>query len=354
MIESIDIKNFRCFDSLNLSRLKRINIITGQNASGKTALLEALYITAGASPELVFRTKTWRGIIETVVPRAQSAYEALWRDLFFQFDQNRDIYVTLKGSLTNTRSLLITYKPIQDSLIPLATSPSSPADNAPIASIMFEWTDGSGRKFSAQPQAGVATFGFKFQGEAAPMPSALYSSAYVPTQSENAKYFSNFSVKNEESTFVECIREEFPFINDLSVEAYITDTPTIYASVTGFSEKIPTNMLSTGITKLLALILGIANQPNGVILIDEIENGFYYDRLRSVWKLLLKFSKIYDVQIFATTHSAECLEAAAECAKGKEDDFCLMRAEKINGKSTIKQFTGKAFRAAVSQAAEIR
>src|SRR5712691_9034679 len=44
MIESFEISNFRCFETLSLSGLSRVNVITGANASGKSALLEALLI----------------------------------------------------------------------------------------------------------------------------------------------------------------------------------------------------------------------------------------------------------------------------------------------------------------------
>ena len=44
MIENVKIDNFRCFSELEITDLKRFNIIVGENASGKSAFLESLYL----------------------------------------------------------------------------------------------------------------------------------------------------------------------------------------------------------------------------------------------------------------------------------------------------------------------
>jgi len=48
MYQSFHVKNFRCFDDLQLNDLARVNLIAGKNNTGKTSLLEALFLHAGA------------------------------------------------------------------------------------------------------------------------------------------------------------------------------------------------------------------------------------------------------------------------------------------------------------------
>ena len=43
MLQSIEIENFRCFEKTSISGFEQINLITGKNNSGKTALLEAIF-----------------------------------------------------------------------------------------------------------------------------------------------------------------------------------------------------------------------------------------------------------------------------------------------------------------------
>ncbi|GAA7690457.1 hypothetical protein BT0002_06380 [Helicobacter pylori] len=47
MIKSIEIENYKNFKHLKMENFKLINFFTGQNDTGKTNLLEALYINTG-------------------------------------------------------------------------------------------------------------------------------------------------------------------------------------------------------------------------------------------------------------------------------------------------------------------
>lgn len=47
MLESVRIRNFRVFRDLEIDRLARINLFAGHNNSGKTTLLEALFLLSG-------------------------------------------------------------------------------------------------------------------------------------------------------------------------------------------------------------------------------------------------------------------------------------------------------------------
>ena len=44
MYKSFRVKNFRCFKDLQINDLGRVNLIAGKNNTGKTALMEAMYL----------------------------------------------------------------------------------------------------------------------------------------------------------------------------------------------------------------------------------------------------------------------------------------------------------------------
>ncbi|MGB5597882.1 MAG: ATP-binding protein, partial [Thiothrix litoralis] len=46
MLDSLHIKNFRCFEDLTIPSLGRVNLIVGKNNSGKSTLLEAIALFA--------------------------------------------------------------------------------------------------------------------------------------------------------------------------------------------------------------------------------------------------------------------------------------------------------------------
>jgi AAA15 family ATPase/GTPase len=73
--------------------------------------------------------------------------------------------------------------------------------------------------------------------------------------------------------------------------------------------------MGEGMRRVLSLVLAIANAPGGVVLIDEIENGLHYSVQADVWKAIARAARDADVQVFATTHSWECIEAAHRAFK---------------------------------------
>ena len=354
MINSLEIRNFRCYESVSLSDLRRINILVGKNSSGKTAFLESIFVCGGLSPELALRVKAWRGLAVAMISDQAVIYRALWNDMFYSFDQRKEISVRLSGSPAVTRSLAIGYRE-QPELIPIEVQKGTQQAEARQL-ITFAWTDGGGNEYVLQPEVVGSQLRAK-QVSGKPiqiMPISFYSSASVPSPEENAQYLSNLSIKHEEGAIVDFIKKEFDFVQDLSVESY-SHAPTIYASVRGLAEKIPVNLLSTGVTKVLSLLLGMANQKGGVILIDELENGIYWDRLPFIWRGLLDFSRQYDAQIFVSTHSKECLEAASKVFNnGATKDVCVMRTERDNGTSILRQFSGVDALGAVEDDIDIR
>ena len=78
-------------------------------------------------------------------------------------------------------------------------------------------------------------------------------------------------------------------------------------------------------SRLTSLVLAVYDTPEGVVLIDEVENGLHHKVLPDVWQAIDKASKKSKTQVFATTHSRECVRAAHEALV--EDDFRLHRLE---------------------------
>jgi AAA15 family ATPase/GTPase len=349
MIESLQIKNFRCFKNLSLGNLNRINVIVGRNSSGKTALLEAIFLAAANSPEVVLRLRSWRGIGDMIqVTVARESYESIWRDLFFSQKQEAAIEISLKGSIENTRSLCISYDEQQQLALPLG---QRSVGGATIIPIVFMWASGTGEIHTVRAEIGDK--GLSLGTPAPSVSSAFFASGNKQLAIDNVLRFSELSKQNEEALVLRPIVKEFPYIKALSVELN-AGTPMIYAKLPTMKEKIPITNVSDGVTKLLSILLAIATLPQGVILIDELDNGFYYDRLAAIWSVLLDFCRERDVQIFASTHSKECLDALLPVLEEHESEFSLIRMEKSDGECTAKYFQGNQLRSAIEQAVEIR
>jgi hypothetical protein len=120
MIESLEISNFRGFSNLILKNLSRVNIIVGDNGSGKTALLESLFLAGGLGPEIYLRTRAWRGAGEKMlVSLERDQYEALWKEIFYGLDQNQAVIIRFIDSISGERQLRIYYDAAQTHMMPL-------------------------------------------------------------------------------------------------------------------------------------------------------------------------------------------------------------------------------------------
>ena len=64
--------------------------------------------------------------------------------------------------------------------------------------------------------------------------------------------------------------------------------------------------------RITSLLLAISTTPDGIVFIDEIENGLHYSVQTSVWEAIAEAARAYNVQIFTTTHSYEMIRAAHE------------------------------------------
>jgi AAA15 family ATPase/GTPase len=130
--------------------------------------------------------------------------------------------------------------------------------------------------------------------------------------------------------------------------------PAIYADLPNLHEKLPLSLISAGINKFVTVLAAILTRTKGVVLIDEIENGFYYETFPALWRAIWTLANQYETQIFASTHSLECMRALLPTLKEHEQDFALLRAERQNGSSSVTPIKGTFFEAALEQNFEVR
>jgi AAA15 family ATPase/GTPase len=59
--------------------------------------------------------------------------------------------------------------------------------------------------------------------------------------------------------------------------------------------------------------------------VDEIENGLHHSIMTKVWAAIFEMARKLNVQVFATTHSWNCIESFQEAANRDPDDGVLVR-----------------------------
>ncbi|MDR3571264.1 MAG: AAA family ATPase [Candidatus Pacebacteria bacterium] len=352
MIETIEIKNFRGFRKLTLSGLGRVNIVVGDNGAGKTALLESLFLVAAPSPEVSIRLRTWRSMeIGITVPGG--LYDSIFHSLFRNRKIDDAVEIVTTGGDLDTRSLRIHYPDIQ------AVSVQLVADSASIqgqgySPVTFTWTIHSGESKDVIPriQGNTIDFGSGFSAGKNYEPNFLAAHAPLPT-TQTANSFSEFSKIGKEARFVREIRKQIPEIRSLSVQ---TDAglPVLWATLRDSRIKLPLNYVSEGITKIMTIFMSIAQSHDCIVLIDEIENGIHFSRQSTLWSQVRGMARSYNTQIFASTHSLECLRAAIPAITEFANDFRLIRMSPDRKEGSAIVVSGKDALSLIQTGLEIR
>ncbi len=363
MIKSLHAGNFRCFKELELSDLQRVNVVVGMNATGKTALLEAIRLALGATPNVLWGMNQTRGFLQGVQqPITREGFELLWSPYFFNFDTSKAIFMDCGDSEDHHATARIFFD-VQRSVtaVPQQLPQQQPQQPPPvlpssfIPPLAFERSNFSGVSStlyaSVQMQGGV---NFDSGPELGPVTEFFPSSAWSFNPLLPAQMFSQLSLQQREKAIVDAVRDEF----DRSLESLVvlspSGTPGLYAGLRYLKEKLPIGYLSAGISRFIAMLSAVLIRGKGVVLIDEIENGISYKIFQPLWKYLLKFAVDNDTQIFATTHSLECVRALLPVMQKHEDDFTLLRAERTNGSSAITVVPGRFLESAIDQGVEVR
>lgn len=347
MFKSITIKNFRCFEDLTINQIERINLIGGMNNIGKTALLEAIYLmTSLNSIEIPLKLNFDRGVFNPKTFDVEEICE--W--LFYQKKANKaikievideqDIKSELKLSLEKSASprlfpLTLTSnrrRTLKDLQLEFKT-----ADQKPLQFTLFLFPDKEepdmARLGIDRPDQSPEDF------EIPPFPpSDFISSRLRISPTEDAEKFSFLEAQNKQDEVVSILNVLEPRLKRLSV-LVSGGIPIINGDI-GANYLIPISLMGEGISRLLSIVLSIMNTPGGTVLIDEIENGIHYSVLPKIWASIAAASQRFNTQIFATTHSQECINAAHEAfADLASYDFRYFRLEREQYTNLIKTAT---------------
>lgn len=357
MYKNFRVQNFRGFKDLQLNDLARVNLIAGRNNVGKTALLEALFIFINPhSPELMLRVNAIRGFRQVQIRQTVDAaivvnsvfreFDAL-RGFIVEGNNGEDYRFTVKRVSPETANGITTLFDAED--IDRAASSDELAKSIPL-----EITDIDGE---------ITTGWIIFQ------PNGL---RYTPSSEARHPLFffssivrETFDVLAERHTRLINESKENLLLNALQIidnriisirQTFQGGEPVISADMEGLNRPIPVHLMGDGMVRLLQFVLAIISAQDGVVLIDEIENGFHYSVLSDIWRYLGKIAEQYNVQIFATTHSREMIEAAHGAFKDEKDFFRFHRLDRDKKTSEIYSTTYDEYSivAAMNVNAEVR
>ncbi len=301
MIKDIKIKNYKGFKDFQLDNLKQINLITGKNNTGKSTLLEAISLLY--NPKSVY-------FINFSGFNSNNCYS-------FFHNLNTQDPIIISTSHNNLKLNIHLCENIKEEQRFIK---DEKPENITKKETGFRFLYSSKNK--AKTDLFINTNGNYYQTNKS---DKIHISDTKLINLRNTyldnyvKQFDEIQTNKQDDILIKLLKETIaPRLNNIT----LSQDNTLKVDL-GLDKYLPFSALGDGIKTLFKILTTIYTTKDGIILIDEIENGFHYSVMNSVWKVILKAAKEFGVQIFATTHSKECIENYLKAFNELEleDDF---------------------------------
>lgn len=334
ILNSLQIKGFRGYKHLEIDNFRRLNLVVGTNSVGKTSLLEAIQLLIERpSPELLLELLDKRNEgIELNRRKLNDDPDEMLRilaegfgylfygrpNIDLQFKQHEfEISGDRPELLIKVGSSWFEEKQIDEKVT--IDGQELSAKRTALVDVLKEDKD-----IPFDAQLGVT---IQIADQTRSYLIHTYFSRYRTIRSSKvsslnvigvegldddmlAIYWSRIILTDHEPYILEAIRIISPDIEDFGFrddERGRKKYPIVRLKNT--DKPIPFHSLGEGSVRILGLILALVNSRDGVLLIDEIDTGLHHSVQIKVWNLLFSLAKQLNVQLFATTHSQDCLSA---------------------------------------------
>ena len=106
-----------------------------------------------------------------------------------------------------------------------------------------------------------------------------------------------------------------------------------------FNKALPLNVYGDGMKKAILLMSAVIAAKGGILLIDEFETAIHTSAMEKVYGWILKTCKKLDVQLFLTTHSKEALDKVLLLSEDEElkGDISLFTLFNIDNKNLVRK-----------------
>ncbi|EDN70755.1 conserved hypothetical protein [Beggiatoa sp. PS] len=301
MLDSLYIRNFRLFKELTIERLGRVNLFVGKNNAGKTCLLEALWIYAyDADPH----------ILKMIISEREEYWEqwATWNNATEQPQlkpklgtppPQPPIRFLFHGYQWTDEEQFIEIGPIQPIEARIKIYPNTQFPKGKIDGLLPSWN----RQFLSTRQLDTQTV---------------------------LDLWDNLVLTPEEDLVIEGLQLVDSKIQKISVARGSRVPIVVYEQ-----QRIPLRNLGEGMTRVFLMLLCLINARDGFLLIDEFENGLYWKVQPKLWAMIFQLAKTLNVQVFATTHSRDCVAGFHAAWETQEEQGTFYRLNHRPNKGVV-------------------
>ena len=371
LIKSLQIKGFRVLSELSIAPLGRVNLITGKNNAGKSSLLEAIRIlvTGGALRTLIdilnYREELGLpGETErTYLPTDLAPFCNLFSGFPDLASSKPGFSVAAEGELpasmariaanigwfvriADSERLGFSYKPASADLF--GGEDAFPA---------LDLTIGGRQRIVPLERFQQRRSPMRAEADTAPLPCVYLDPFSSRSTSQMGALWDAIALTDVEPEIVKALQIVSRDIQAVSVvgsDERGSRARTAIARSSVHAAPVPLRTFGDGVNRLFGVILSLCNARNGVLLVDEIENGLHYSVQTEIWRTLFRLSHTLNVQVFATSHSWDCVRAFQQAASESPQDGVLIRLSRMDQRIIPTLFTEQELEIVTRDQIEVR
>lgn len=361
MIRSLSIENYRLFRDFRINELAPVNLCVGKNNTGKTSFLEAVGLLAHLTQReadidsflaLLLHILKIRGEVGTLDEnnRRTNVYEL--RHIFpgHRLGNKQQVDEAIKMEVPD---------------------PNSPAS---ALRIRLEWKQDSPNGKSGLPEKLLVlsanesvNFKLTVTSDGDYVDRSLKGNRLAKLAGQNVHFITTYQSLNRDYVAhmwdrIQLTPREDHVIRMLQILeprieriAFKTADSGILVKLTG-KEPVPLGSLGNGLNRIFDLALSLVSATDGYLFVDEIDTGLHYRAITDLWRLVFEAAQRLNVQVFATTHSWDCIESFAEAMALQEDEDigALFRLQRANEQIKAIRYSADELQVATREEIEVR
>ena len=359
MLETLTIRGFRGFESYRLTDLTRVNLLVGKNNCGKTSVLEAIELLAcGGHPSVFLRANARRcgagpGLVSSEVSH-----------MFFGHECVPGASFELSSGDTG-RSLSVRILPLDeigdeaDAWLPNGGQRQHPSlgfpDDTEIPVFGLCINSDTPQRNVVLPITAVGSFPDLRMRDGPSGPPVHFHSLESLNPGAMGGVWDIVVTRGIEAEVVDDMRTLEPDLESIHFLTSAGSGSRILVGLRGGGHRLPIESYGGLMRRLLAMRLSIVGAENGLLLIDGIDTGLHWTVMEDMWQFVVDAARRSNVQIFATTHSYDCIRRLGSLLQSRPDLNDEVSIQKLHGSLTQAAcLRGDEIRVAVEQDIEVR